>query len=134
MSDKPFTTKDAIRQWRGGLSVEFTDVKFSEAMLALAADQQRGLDAHGAVEFTSGDGEYVAYLGTDPDGSWWAWVKRHGVDYGKAVRGATKEAVEREALRVFGCRCRECRGRGEAQLRRDLTAMLPEAARPRSTP
>jgi hypothetical protein len=69
---------------------------------ALHEKHQASIAAHGAVDFTSGDGEYVAYLGTDDDGSWWAWVFRWGVDYGKAARGATREEVEAEALRIFG--------------------------------
>ena len=87
------------------------------------------IERHGAVEFTSGDGEYVAYLGTDPDGSWWAWVKKWGHAYGKAVRGPSKEAVERETLRQFGCRCAKCARHAEHDLRRALAAMLPEAVR-----
>jgi hypothetical protein len=67
----------------------------------LDAEMHAALDARGAIGLQA-ESNFVGYIREEPDGQFSNEIHAWGVNHGKCVYGESIDAVQAEALRLFG--------------------------------
>jgi ABC-type Zn uptake system ZnuABC Zn-binding protein ZnuA len=76
-----------------------TEEEFKKALEELAADVQRKIKEHGAIDMISGH-DFIGYIGRH-ENKWWCDIWSYSVNCGK-IFGETREEVENVAYQKYG--------------------------------